>query len=137
MKKILLIYLTILTYNSYAQNDNLVNYYTIANTLNVRSGPTVDSGVVVKLEKYENILVVQDSTDSQWVRIVTLGKEGYAAKKFLKKGKVKVDVYSYRTGAVCRDGTRSSATGRGACSHHGGVSYWITKEKKSITIIDE
>jgi hypothetical protein len=30
-----------------------------------------------------------------------------------------------RTGAICRDGWRSSATGRGACSHHGGVSYWL------------
>lgn len=30
-----------------------------------------------------------------------------------------------RTGAICRDGWRSSATGRGACSHHGGVAYWI------------
>ncbi len=29
-----------------------------------------------------------------------------------------------RTGAVCEDGWRSSATGRGACSHHGGVAYW-------------
>lgn len=30
-----------------------------------------------------------------------------------------------RTGAVCSDGSRSSATGRGACSHHGGVAYWL------------
>lgn len=30
-----------------------------------------------------------------------------------------------RVGAICRDGTRSYATGRGACSHHGGVSYWL------------
>lgn len=30
-----------------------------------------------------------------------------------------------RTGAICRDGWRSSATGRGACSHHGGVAYWL------------
>lgn len=30
-----------------------------------------------------------------------------------------------RTGAICRDGTRSSATGRGACSHHGGVDHWL------------
>jgi hypothetical protein len=29
-----------------------------------------------------------------------------------------------RTGAVCRDGKTSRATGRGACSHHGGVAYW-------------
>lgn len=31
----------------------------------------------------------------------------------------------YRSGAICRDGTRSYATGRGACSHHGGVSVWL------------
>lgn len=30
-----------------------------------------------------------------------------------------------RVGAVCEDGWKSSATGRGACSHHGGVDYWI------------
>ncbi len=30
-----------------------------------------------------------------------------------------------RVGAVCNDGWRSSATGSGACSHHGGVDYWI------------
>jgi len=29
-----------------------------------------------------------------------------------------------RTGALCKDNTSSSATGRGACSHHGGVSCW-------------
>jgi carbohydrate-binding DOMON domain-containing protein len=30
-----------------------------------------------------------------------------------------------RIGAVCRDGTTSTATGSGACSHHGGVAYWL------------
>ncbi len=30
-----------------------------------------------------------------------------------------------RIGAICNDGTRSSATGRGACSHHGGVARWL------------
>jgi hypothetical protein len=30
-----------------------------------------------------------------------------------------------RVGAICRDGTRSYATGSGACSHHGGVDYWL------------
>ncbi len=29
-----------------------------------------------------------------------------------------------RDGAKCWDGTRSYATGRGACSHHGGVRNW-------------
>ena len=32
-----------------------------------------------------------------------------------------------RIGAVCNDGTRSTATGQGACSHHGGVDYWLYK----------
>jgi hypothetical protein len=31
----------------------------------------------------------------------------------------------HRIGAICRDGTRSTATGSGACSHHGGVAYWL------------
>ena len=35
------------------------------------------------------------------------------------------NTYAQRVGAICRDGTRSSATGRGACSHHGGVDHWI------------
>ncbi len=33
--------------------------------------------------------------------------------------------YEYRVGATCSDGWHSSATGRGACSHHGGVDKWI------------
>ena len=31
----------------------------------------------------------------------------------------------HRIGAMCNDGTTSTATGRGACSHHGGVSCWM------------
>jgi antitoxin component YwqK of YwqJK toxin-antitoxin module len=38
----------------------------------------------------------------------------------------------YRTGAICNDGSRSSATGRGACSWHGGVQYWLTKSEKTF-----
>ena len=30
----------------------------------------------------------------------------------------------YRIGATCNDGSASSATGSGACSHHGGVRCW-------------
>ncbi len=32
-----------------------------------------------------------------------------------------------RTGAICNDGTRSTATGTGACSTHGGVRSWICR----------
>lgn len=30
-----------------------------------------------------------------------------------------------RVGALCGDGTTSTATGRGACSWHGGVAEWL------------
>ncbi len=33
--------------------------------------------------------------------------------------------YYQRTGAICEDGTYSSATGSGACSWHGGVQEWL------------
>lgn len=36
----------------------------------------------------------------------------------------KQDTTRHRIGALCNDGTMSSATGSGACSHHGGVSCW-------------
>lgn len=39
--------------------------------------------------------------------------------------KIKTNNLKTRIGAVCNDGTTSRATGRGACSHHGGVAYWL------------
>jgi hypothetical protein len=33
-----------------------------------------------------------------------------------------------RIGAVCSDGWRSTATGSGACSWHGGVDHWLYKD---------
>ncbi|RYE37848.1 MAG: DUF3761 domain-containing protein [Sphingobacteriales bacterium] len=35
------------------------------------------------------------------------------------------ETYRVRTGAICCDGTRSYSTGRGTCSHHGGVCQWV------------
>ena len=29
-----------------------------------------------------------------------------------------------RDGAICEDGWKSSSTGSGTCSHHGGVDNW-------------
>ncbi|MES2566228.1 MAG: hypothetical protein V4565_05145 [Bacteroidota bacterium] len=34
-----------------------------------------------------------------------------------------------RTGAVCADNSTTTATGSGACSGHGGVKEWTTKEE--------
>jgi hypothetical protein len=30
-----------------------------------------------------------------------------------------------RIGGICRDGTYTTATGRGAGSHHGGIAQWV------------
>ena len=38
-----------------------------------------------------------------------------------------------RTGAVCRDGSHSDATGRGACSWHGGVRRWTLGDSHKAT----
>jgi hypothetical protein len=37
-----------------------------------------------------------------------------------------------RIGAECFDGTFSKATGRGACSHHGGVREWIYAKEPTL-----
>lgn len=34
---------------------------------------------------------------------------------------------SKRRGALCKDGTMSTATGQGACSGHVGVERWLCK----------
>lgn len=44
-----------------------------------------------------------------------------------KTYKPKKKTYTKRVGAICKDGTRSYSTGRGTCSHHGGVRTWIYK----------
>jgi hypothetical protein len=39
-------------------------------------------------------------------------------------GGMQAQTTRHRVGAICKDGTTSTATGSGACSHHGGVSCW-------------
>lgn len=34
-------------------------------------------------------------------------------------------IQSQSGGAICNDGWQSNSTGKGTCSHHGGVSYWL------------
>lgn len=39
--------------------------------------------------------------------------------------KIPAKIATIRIGAVCKDGSRSKSTGKGACSHHGGVAQWL------------
>ena len=40
----------------------------------------------------------------------------------------------YRVGAICEDGWRSSSTGSGTCSWHGGVDHWIYRGGTSSSL---
>jgi hypothetical protein len=60
-------------------------------------------------------------------------KDGFTDPKVIANKIYNDASWSYRIGAYCKDGTKSFATGRGACSWHGGVQEWIqeTKYKKT------
>jgi len=58
-------------------------------------------------------------------RIILGPRDNQAMAEVLYKKALKTK--EYRIGAICSDGTNSSATGRGACSWHGGVEEWLYK----------
>ena len=136
MKTISLIILCLVfSISSYAQAGK--TYHVSSTSLNLRVEPSTSSQVIDKLSLYDNVVLLSDSTSADWYKVRFDDKEGYVAKQYVSKGKTVVTTYEIRTGAVCRDGTSSSATGRGACSHHGGVSYWTTKTQKSMRIVED
>jgi len=54
------------------------------------------------------------------------GKGGKAC-EYLRNATTQKIISGYYNYSICRDGTTSSATGRGACSHHGGVSRRVSQ----------
>jgi hypothetical protein len=69
--------------------------------------------LIIGLFAFLIILKIADTFDGRFSSVEVLSKECYEESR-----------YSYRIGAICEDGWRSSATGRGACSQHGGVDKW-------------
>jgi uncharacterized protein YgiM (DUF1202 family) len=112
-------------------------YHVNTEILNIRSGPNTYSEKIHKLKRYDNVLVLNDTISPGWYKIEFNGIEGYVDHTYLSRGKSIIYIQEYRTGAVCNDGTNSSATGRGACSHHGGVAYWKTKKQESVRIVED
>ena len=109
-----------------------VTYYVPGPFLNLRTGPSTDTEILTKLQQYSNVEYLEE--DGDWVKVKYDGKDGYVFKSYIKEGKAVVNSFQYRVGATCRDGSSSSATGRGACSHHGGVSSWRYKTERSVSI---
>lgn len=73
---------------------------------------------------------MKDFSGADWVRtLVTVALIAMAAVGFWGAGERNQYLHDSidRVGAVCEDGSRSDATGRGACSGHGGVDYWQTE----------
>ena len=136
MKKVhLLLLIFFITFSINAQVGE--SYYVNTSTLNVRSQPSSSSEILKKLTKYDNVILISDSIQNlEWVNVRIEEIQGFVSKDYLRKGKVYINTYNVRTGAKCNDGSNSSATGRGACSHHGGVAYWITRTEKSIEVTD-
>lgn len=135
MKKLLLIFLAIAPLLVLGQVGK--TYHVNTKILNFRTEPNTKSEIIDKLEIYDNVVIVNDTVSSGWYQVDFEGTTGYVSAPSLKKGKCQISYYIVRTGAVCKDGTHSTATGRGACSHHGGVARWKTKQKKSVNIIDD
>jgi len=111
------------------------SYYVSSNSLNLRVSPSTESKSIQTLSQYDNVTMLEES--GEWFKVKFGDKTGYASKNFLKEGKAITSISSYRIGATCKDGTSSSATGRGACSHHGGVSSWRTKSTKVLLRVDK
>jgi len=107
--------------------------------------PMDGAQVVSTLSEGRSAVVTGRTKDSQWLAVFVNGRNGWLKASSVRvAGEVKfADVVAfstptavpatavpaarvcYRTGATCRDGTHSNATGSGACSHHGGVATWL------------
>ena len=135
MKKSLLILMALMPLISFAQVGK--TYHVNVSKLNFRTEPNVQAGIIDKLEIYDNVVILNDTIQPGWYQVDFGGTKGFVSSQSLQKGKSVVSYYSVRTGAVCNDGSHSTATGRGACSHHGGVAYWKTEQKKTVKIVDE
>lgn len=112
-------------------------YHVTSTTLNLRSAPNTSGKIIKKLNKHDNVFIFEVLHDVGWVKVQFENDVGYVSKKYIKKGKAIVSFYTYRVGAVCRDGSSSTATGRGACSHHGGVARWKTRKKSKVRIVNQ
>lgn len=131
---ILLISLFLLNSRACAQEGKI--HHVTKSEATLYSNASDTSSAIHELKQYDNVKLLK-IIDQNWSKVSYGNKEGYVQNKSLKEGKAVVTVQRVRTGAICRDGTRSSATGRGACSRHGGVREWILENKKVVRIIKE
>ena len=116
-----------------AQNKPV--YHIKANSVLLKVTPDATAKTVKQLKKLDNITLLEEINDKAWVKVQFNDLKGYVLTKDITSGEAVVTYSNVRIGAVCKDGSSSRATGRGACSHHGGVRRWKYERKQSVTII--
>ncbi|MBI1183491.1 DUF3761 domain-containing protein [bacterium] len=112
------------------------NYYVSVSYAKLRQRPTADAEAKRTLKQYDNLIVLQ-KVENEWLKVSYDLDTGYILANQVCLGKAIYHTYYVRTGAQCRDGSSSSSTGSGTCSHHGGVAYWLTNKKTSIEILKD
>ena len=130
----LLFFLSMLLCTSAVAQQTGDTYHVTARSLYLRTQPNANSKALAKLHQYTNLTVVATPQSKGWVKVDYLDMTGYVARNYLKKGRVTTDVGHHRIGAICNDGTRSKAVRQGACSHHGGVDYWLYNDTHRVSI---
>lgn len=136
MRKFILLLFVFFICGSITWAQSGKTYHVTSSTLNLRTEPTQSSEVVEQLNKNDNLIIISDSI-TNWYKVQHNDSTGYVYSEYIAPGKCVVTYYDVRTGAVCKDGSHSSATGRGACSHHGGVSYWKTSKRETVRIVND
>ena len=129
MKGLNTLLLTLFLSISLIAQDAGNTYYVKATSLNLRVEPSTSSKVILKLTNGQSVEILEQS-ENNWIKVKANNSTGYVYSKYLSNNyqeTIKTSTYKphVRVGAICKDGTKSYATGRGACSQHGGVSYWL------------
>jgi uncharacterized protein YgiM (DUF1202 family) len=119
-----------------AQSESGKSYHVNTTTLSLRSTTSPTAEVVRQLKQDENLILLEEMEGTQWVKVQYKKLKGYVLAQSISKGKTEVTYYTVKIGANCKDGSSSKATGRGACSHHGGVRSWKTRREKKVSVID-
>lgn len=121
-----------------SQSKQGVYYYVSAEKAVLYNDTVATSAPLQQLKKYDNLTLVK-TVNNQWkkVRLANAKTTGFVQFAKIDKGKAVAETSRYRVGAVCEDGTRSDATGRGACSWHGGVDRWLYETSQWYRIVND
>ena len=108
-------------------------YHVHGFAVSLREAPSKQTASLAKLTPHTNVTILELHKGG-WFKVTCESGTGFLPTGSLEKGKAVMQVQTVRIGAVCRDGSRSDATGPGACSYHGGVDHWVTGEQKNVRI---